>query len=112
MPPLGRVLDREIPVGGGLHTALRAAYWARDGARPFAAIHGAGFRAVYDLADLARSRFVIATGQSGHPLSPHYGDMMERWRDGGSITLGQDRASLRTGASGRLLLVPPGRVGG
>ena len=112
VPPLGRVLDREIPVGGGLHTALRAAYWARDGARPFAAIHGAGFRAVYDLADLARSRFVIATGQSGHPLSPHYGDMMERWRDGGSITLGQDRASLRAGAAGRLLLVPPGRVGG
>ncbi len=106
VPPLGRLLDREIPVGGGLHTALRAAYWSRDADRPFAAIHGAGFRAVYDLADLARSRFVIATGQSGHPLSPHYGDMMERWRDGGSITLGQDRASLRAEASGRLLLVP------
>ncbi len=51
------------------------------------AVHGPGYRGVYDLADLDRSRFVAAPGQSGNPLSPHFRDMLERWRDGGSVTL-------------------------
>ena len=43
---------------------------------------------LYDLADLDRSRFVMAPGQSGHPLSRHAGDFISRWRDGDTITLG------------------------
>ena len=31
---------------------------------------------------------MIATGQSGNPLSPHYGDMLEDWRDGRYLRLG------------------------
>jgi len=53
----------------------------------FPDVHGAGLRAVFDLADLDRSRFIIAGGQSGNPLSAHYGDQVERWRDGRSIEL-------------------------
>jgi penicillin amidase len=53
----------------------------------FPDVHGAGLRAVFDLADLARSRFIIAGGQSGNPLSAHYRDFVERWRDGRSIEL-------------------------
>ena len=37
---------------------------------PFGAVHAAGYRAIYDLADPDRSRWIAATGQSGHPLSP------------------------------------------
>lgn len=31
---------------------------------------------------------MIATGQSGNPLSSHYGDMLEDWRDGRHLLLG------------------------
>ena len=51
-------------------------------------VHGAGFRAVYDLADLDRSRFIQAVGQSGNIFSPHYGDLAPLWAKGGTFTLG------------------------
>ena len=51
-------------------------------ASPFGAVHAAGYRAIYDLAQPDASRWIAATGQSGHPLSPHYGDLvtaLARW---------------------------------
>jgi penicillin amidase len=66
----------------------------------FEHIHGAGLRAVYDLSDLDNSRFMIATGQSGNPLSPLYGNLA--WRDGETIKLlAGDKVS-----GERLLLIP------
>ncbi len=67
----------------------------RGGSRPgtLDAVHGPGYRGVYDLADLDRSRFIIAPGQSGNPLSRHAGDMLVRWRDGGSVTIGAEAGS-------------------
>ena len=60
----------------------------RDGT-PFGAAHGAGYRAIYDLADRDRSRWIAATGQSGHPLSRHYGDLSTlAWREGRYLTDG------------------------
>lgn len=83
VPLLDGWAGRRIATDGGDFTVNRGSY-----AGDFLHRHGAGLRAVYDLADLKRSRFVIATGQSGNPLSPHYADMMERWRDGGWIEMG------------------------
>ena len=57
----------------------------------FESMHGPAFRAVYDLADLDRSLFVVAPGQSGNPLSSHAADFLRRWRDGETITLGPRR---------------------
>ncbi len=54
------------------------------------AVHGPGYRGVYDLADLDRSLFVTAPGQSGNPFSPHAYDLLRPWRDGRGITLGPD----------------------
>ncbi|WP_158745451.1 penicillin acylase family protein [Acidisphaera sp. L21] len=63
----------------------------RGGSRPgnFDSVHGPGYRGVYDLADLDRSLFMTAPGQSGNPLSPHFRDLLLRWRDGGTIRLGR-----------------------
>jgi penicillin amidase len=44
--------------------------------------HAASMRAIYDLADLNRSLYMFAPGQSGHPLSRHHGDLAERWAAG------------------------------
>jgi penicillin amidase len=54
----------------------------------FNAVHGPSYRGVYDLADLDRSVFMVAPGQSGRPFSRHVHDLMERWRDGKTVTLG------------------------
>jgi len=61
---------------------------------------------VYDLADLGNSRYVIATGQSGNPLSAHWGDFVQRWRDGGSVRLAGDREALRKAGARVLSLTP------
>jgi penicillin amidase len=73
----------------------------------FPVVHGAGLRAIYDLADLDASRFMIAPGQSGHPMSAHWGDLAAAWADGALLRLDGERMVLAR--SGRVLdLVPAG----
>jgi penicillin amidase len=105
VPLAGRFANLDVATDGGNDTVNRG-LMAESGANPFAHAHGAGFRAVYDLADLARSGFVIATGQSGNPLSPHYGDMVERWRDGRHVTIATDKETARQRAVSTLTLMP------
>ena len=56
--------------------------------KQFQSVHGAAYRGVYDLADLDRSLFMVAPGQSGNLLSRHARNLLTRWRDGATITLG------------------------
>jgi len=99
VPVLRDIADIEVEADGGAHTVNRAQPRIGSEANPYADVHGPGLRAVYDLADLANSRFMIATGQSGNPLSAHYRDTTERWRDGGYLRLAE-------GAQDTLVLVP------
>ena len=87
-PVLRWLTTQRVAVGGDDGTVNRHGARPALGARGFDSVHGAAYRGVYDLADLDRSRFVVAPGQSGHPLSRHAGDFISRWRDGGTITLG------------------------
>jgi penicillin amidase len=109
VPLLDRLGDRTIETDGGNDTLNRGQSYA-DASGRLTHVHGAGYRAVYDLADLANSRFMIATGQSGNPLSPRYDDMLTRWRDGVYIRIAGDREALRRRAQGILILKkhPPG----
>jgi penicillin amidase len=86
IPLLGDIFDISRPASGGAETVNRGGFGRTDGVH-FPDVHGPGYRGVFDLADLDASRFIIATGQSGDPLSPHFSDLSERWRDGASITL-------------------------
>lgn len=79
VPLLGGMADLQVPSDGDDFTVSRAAYAVEGNGARFPQIHGAGLRAVMDLSNLADSRFVIATGQSGNPLSRHYGDMLPAW---------------------------------
>ena len=105
LPLLGRIAQLGIETDGGNDTVNRG-LTAGNGPNPFAHTHGAGYRAVYDLSDLSLSRFVIATGQSGNPLSPHYADMLERWRDGGHVERAAGRDAARERAESVLTLAP------
>ncbi|HYD31548.1 MAG TPA: penicillin acylase family protein, partial [Azospirillaceae bacterium] len=73
---------------------------------PFAHSHGAGFRGVYDLDNLTNSRFIIATGQSGNPLSAHWGNLVQRWRDGGHVLLAGSAEDVAANGLGTLTLTP------
>ena len=70
------------PSGGEKETVKAGVFDLADEERPLAQNHGAGYRAIYDLGRPERSVFVISTGQSGNPLSSHYKDYAEPWRDG------------------------------
>ena len=88
LPVVGPWADLSISTDGGGYTVNRGAFRVSDPERPFQHIHGPGMRAIFDLSDLDKSLFMIATGQSGNPFSPHYGDLLEDWRDGRYLRIG------------------------
>ena len=89
VPVLGSFTTIMVPSPGDDNTLDRGGM-----NRAFQSVHGASFRGVYDLADLDRSLFMIAPGQSGNPFSGHARDLVLRWRDGATITLGPAAASI------------------
>jgi penicillin amidase len=106
LPMLNKLFDIGIEADGGNFTVNRGGSSVANEAAPFSDRHGAGYRAIYDLADLSRSRFIIATGQSGNPLSPHYGDLRHRWRDGQHIAVTGSLDEVTSSGLGRLSLEP------
>lgn len=106
VPVLAAMTDLSIATDGGDYTVNRGGTRGGASSRPFEHVHGAGFRAVYDLSDLDASRFIIATGQSGNPLSPHYGDLVEPWRDGRMITISGSEQQLIDRGLTPLVLTP------
>ena len=103
VPVLDRLTRLEIATSGGEFTINRGTYFPSDDEVPFEHSHGAGLRALFDLSNLDASRFVIATGQSGNPLSSHYRDQLEDWRDGRARPLAPSDAGTRQ------LILAPGR---
>jgi penicillin amidase len=99
------IANIEHPSPGGDHT-VNVGRTPGRGATPERSLHAAGLRAIYDFADLDRSLFVIATGQSGHPLSSRYDDLNRLWRRGEHIRMSLDPADARAGALGEARLTP------
>ncbi|MHB1219231.1 MAG: penicillin acylase family protein, partial [Alphaproteobacteria bacterium] len=101
LPVVGKWFSERLPLGGGDDTLMRAAMrWS--GQTPYRTVHIASLRAIYDLGDLDASQFLIATGQSGHPLSPHFLDLARRWLGFDYLRLGPAPAD-----AALLRLVPP-----
>ncbi len=98
IPVLGTLTTASIPSPGDDTTIDRGGPRWGD----FSSVQGASYRGVYDLADLDRSLFVVAPGQSGNPLSRFSRNFMTRWRDGATITLGPKPATV----TGTLRLTP------
>ncbi|MDD3444489.1 MAG: penicillin acylase family protein, partial [Zavarzinia sp.] len=106
LPVVGDMIAIRPPVGGGEDTLLRGAMRFGNKAAPYADVHAAGFRAVYDLADLDRSRFVIATGQSGNPYSPHWDDLAPLWAAGAYVEIPTREDAVRAAARATRVLRP------
>ena len=95
VPWLSWLTDLSVPTGGDGATINRGAMRFNNPDAPFDHIHGPGYRAVYDLKNPHRSRFAIATGQSGNPLTMSYRDQLKAWSNGQYLRLGQTRSTLR-----------------
>jgi len=75
---LRRFFHRSIPNGGDTYTVNVAPVRLTDLYNQY---HVPGYRHIIDLQNLNGSFFMITTGQSGNPLSPHYDDFIERHRN-------------------------------
>lgn len=106
VPILRYFVNIRQTTSGGDHTLQRGVTSGR-GPNPFANVHGAGYRGVYDFADPDSSVFVSATGQSGHPLSRHYDDLGQLWRRGEYIPMSLDVGLARAASVGITRLVKP-----
>lgn len=91
LPLLGSLATWSIEQPGDDTTLFRGAMRGPD----WAAVHGASFRGVYDLADLDRSLFALAPGQSGHLLR-RPGHLLQRWREGTTLRLGAEVRAVET----------------
>jgi penicillin amidase len=74
---LERVLSRRLPAGGAPETVNCVGFVAHGG--DYTGTWGASFRLLADVGDPERSRWQHMTGQSGHPGSPHYDDLLQDW---------------------------------
>jgi penicillin amidase len=102
--PLDRLNVGPIPHAGDSNTVAQAGVIPLDPTANPAAIPN--HRTVVDLADLERSRYVLAGGQSGNPLSPHYADLFELWRRGDAVPIAWSPAAVAASAVDRLVLRP------
>ncbi len=106
VPLLDRVSDLSVPSSGGFYTLDRGGGFDTPPDKPFARTHAGGFRGLYDLGAPEKSRFMIATGESGHIFSRHYRDLAPLWIDGKSITLAGSEDDLKKAGAAELTLSP------
>lgn len=100
VPVLGKLFGLAIAADGGYDTVDRGATPLAGSADPYADVLGPTLRMIVDLSNPDDARFVIAPGESGNVLSPHYHDLMESWRNTAYVTLGGEAVG------GTLVLAP------
>ena len=103
---LSRFFDIKVPSVGDSYTVNVGRHRIVDETNPFASIHAAGLRAIYDLADPDRSLFIQTTGQSGNLLSPWYDNFTGAWSRGEYVPMTTRRVDIEGGAIGTLKLEP------
>ncbi len=105
VPVLRFFVNIRQSTSGGDNTLLRGRTSGKP-PNPFANVHGAAYRGVYDFADPDSSVFITSTGQSGHFLSRHYDDLAQLWRRGEYIPMSLDEDLARAAAVGVTVLTP------
>lgn len=85
--PLGEVAlfrpifnDGPAPVYGGNETILQAGY-KMDSIPPLKVYFGSQMRIIFDFAEVKKGWNITPSGQSGHLMSAHYGDQIEKYRN-------------------------------
>ena len=103
--PLDRIFNLgPFPWGGDGLTVAQATLDVSDpSANPFLV---ASLRVVIDVGDWDASRFILPSGQSGNPLSPHYADQFPLWQRGEGVPIAWSPEKVAEVAEAVLRLVP------
>lgn len=103
--PMDRIFNLGPLAFGGDATTIPQA--SVDFGRP---LHNAigipNMRMVVDVGAWEKSRWVIAGGQSGNPMSAHYADMLGPWMRGDGVAIGWSPEDVERAAVARLELLP------
>ena len=90
-----------VPIEGDGNTVMRVSWNRPD---RFKAWEYPSWRQLFDVGEWDESRVILASGQSGHPLSPFYFSQNELWRQGQYRRQPFSRAAVAAAARHRLLL--------
>lgn len=102
--PLRWLFNRgPAPLPGDGTTLMRVSYHRM---RPFRAWEYPSWRQVLDVGNWDQSRVILPTGQSGHPLSVHYFDQHDLWRQGQYRPQPFTRTAVGLVSARRLYFVP------
>jgi len=74
---------------------------------PFDVVNGPSFRRIVDFSKLNFTQFIIPTGQSGLPKSPHYADQAPLYNRGKYRTTYFDEETIKNSGFRHLVLSPP-----
>ena len=91
-------------LSGGSDKTVRAGGFSY--VEPFKQSAGASMRRIVDLSKIEEINFILPTGQSGHPHSPHYSDQTKLYNDGKYKKTIINENKIREGKHKKLLLVP------
>ena len=78
---------KRIPLSGSLDSVWKAHFNLSNDEDPYKVVAGAVVRFAIDMKNMNSARYSIDTGISGWPLSPHYGDIFEKWKKGSLIKM-------------------------
>jgi len=92
------------PIGGHGMSINNTQYDWRD---PYNTVLAPSIRRVVDFAHLGQTYSIIPTGQSGNPLSVHYGDQTDMWLNGDYRTFIQDSTLFHEEQVQTMILYPP-----
>ena len=103
-PLFARIFSRSVVAGGASETVVQNGYPPSE---PYKGVWGPVYRMLADLGEPRRSRWLVSTGQSGQPGSPHFDDMIELWVSGRTCPAYLDARDVHAaGRAKRLELVP------
>lgn len=89
----------------GSSSVVNATGWDA-GTGSFAVKTGPSMRMVVDLGNLDAATWVVVTGTSGHPGSPHYTDQIRAWAEGRTFPFPFSREAVAAESSDVLTLTP------
>ncbi|MFZ5517114.1 MAG: penicillin acylase family protein [Candidatus Zhuqueibacterota bacterium] len=93
-----------FPIGGSETTVNNATYRMRG--NQFETVVGPSLRQIIDLSHPNKSRWMITTGQTAHPLSRHFKDMAPMWLNGDYLPMMTDSLKICTSDFDNLVLKP------
>ena len=95
---------RGFAIGGSNTTVNSGVFSLAD--KKFDMIVGPSMRQIVDFSRLEEPLHIFPTGQSGHPMSDHYRDQTDLWRNGGYRRLQLDTLTVAQSSAALLILVP------